>query len=901
MVENSSWITIDPEDKFKGTALKKRAEKRTVRETGDVGVWVVDGDGKLGDAYPEYKVTLPEGEMKYVCECYGHGQGHHRRRKMCSHVLAVVLYRKNRKPDPVIVDDVDEAVIDSYPKLEDLEPPEPKWIVVDEMPRRGDTARAGGRDAAAAKGEDEGESVAEADGVGDGIDYSTSGRFNTPTHKGYPDDPIALNDPMLGSPPFPEKFVQYRDHQWDAIVEIMEHLEAGVKVVMLSAPTGCLAGDTMITGHYEGDEFRRTIKDVVGLSNWGGKVPIYVKRSRGDGMEYGVVKRAWESGLKETFLLTTENGRDIRATAMHPFLKEDGAWTVLSDLKAGDRIQVLVYEKRKQRDDGTGGYFWQTISVDTVQSIIEYGYEPTFDIEMVNDPHNFIANGFVVHNSGKTVIAESVRRLHHGRAAYCATTKTLQDQIESEFPYARVIKGRTNYPTEHRRDLTAEDCTGTSSNGYECDWCSSRGACPYQQAKQTAAMAPLPVLNTSYFLSETKARLGSHYLGRELIIIDEGDGLEDQLLGFIEVVITGNLRRSIGVMSMPKKTVATDWIRWLGDEVLPAIRLRQGRLRTEARNFYGEDVKVKRQIKRLEALADKIKPLLVENEDGECELDNGWVLTGYQGKDPTLRFKPVRVDRYAKDVLWDRGKQFLLMSATLISPQQMAQDLGLEDDEWEVVTMDSTFPIERRPVFVTGNISMSYKSKDKAWPQMVDAVEKVMNENLGVRILVHTVSYQLTRHLMDNIESTRTLSYNDARQREMVLSEFLDTADAVLLAPSFERGVDLPEEDCQVIVIAKIPYPSLGDKQVAARLYGKNGQSWYAVQTIRAIVQMTGRGMRSADDWCDSVILDAQFKRLYRDNKRMFPKWWRDAVVLSMTDPKNRPMLEAMRERKAGR
>jgi Rad3-related DNA helicase len=124
-----------------------------------------------------------------------------------------------------------------------------------------------------------------------------------------------------------------------------------------------------------------------------------------------------------------------------------------------------------------------------------------------------------------------------------------------------------------------------------------------------------------------------------------------------------------------------------------------------------------------------------------------------------------------------------------------------------------------------------------------------------------------------------------------VLDKFLSIEDAVLLAPSFERGIDLPEEDCQVIIIAKVPYPYLGDKQISARMRTRGGQTWYAVQTIRSIAQMTGRGMRSAGDWCDTYVLDAQFRRIYKDHKRLFPKWWRESLVLSMTNPKYRPLI----------
>jgi Rad3-related DNA helicase len=311
-------------------------------------------------------------------------------------------------------------------------------------------------------------------------------------------------------------------------------------------------------------------------------------------------------------------------------------------------------------------------------------------------------------------------------------------------------------------------------------------------------------------------------------------------------------------------------------------------------------VQKRRQVKKLDMLLSRIAPLLKTDEDGHRRIEDGWVMTGYEGqtKDPTIRFKPIRVDEHAKEVLWERGKQFLLMSATLISPAQMAQDLGLDEDEWAVVHLDSTFPIENRPVFVPAVASMTNKTKAEAWPVMATEIETIIKENPNTRILIHTVSYHLTKYLHDNISSIRTMMYLNAKERERVLKEFLNMDDAVLLAPSFERGIDLPEEDCEVIIIAKVPYPYLGDKQISARMYGKGGQVWYAVQTIRAIAQMTGRGMRSKDDWCDVFIMDSQFKRLFREHKRLFPKWWRDSLVLSMNDPKNKPMVKAMKGRR---
>ncbi len=721
-----TWETVDEDDgPFAGTSLRKRAEKRTVEQIGE-RTWRVLGEDSLNDAYHEYLVHLPEGDgkRKYDCECYHHGQGDVRRRKMCSHVLATILYRKTAPPWEDPQHKINEGIEEALEFVKATTPAhKPVLKIVDEGV---DTPR----DDAAGRGEPVGpmREVARFLGV-------TAGTLNE----------IAL-DPRheaLGSPPIPEQFGSFRPHQWQAILEILEHFENGVKAVMLSAPTG----------------------------------------------------------------------------------------------------------------------------------------------------------------SGKTLIGEAVQRLMPGRNVYCCTTKTLQDQVVHDFPYSVVMKGRSNYRTQHRADVTCEECTGTADKSYaDCEWCDHRGECPYYVHKETAKMARFPILNMAYFLGETKNTDASAFASRQVVVIDEADTLEDQLMGDIEVTLTASMRKWVGITTLPKKTVPDDWVRWLEEEALPAIQKKRAEVKSTARTLYGTDPKKKRQLVRLERVIDKIRPLLKTTADGVGTLEEGWVMTGYVGKsDGDVTFKPITVAEHGFDSLWSRGRQFLLMTATLISPEQMAIDLGLEDDEWEVVQIGSTFDPERRPVIVDPVASMTAKTKDKSYPKIVTRIDELLDENPGVRILIHTVSYALTEYIFHQSKSGRLLTYRNAGEREATLERFLAIDDAVLLAPSFERGVDLPAEKCEVIIIAKVPFPYLGDKQIAARLHSKGGKTWYAVQTIRAIVQMCGRGMRSKDDWCDTYILDSQFKRLWKNHRRLFPKWFREAVALSMTDPKYKHLIDAAEERRAGR
>ena len=200
--------------------------------------------------------------------------------------------------------------------------------------------------------------------------------------------------------------------------------------------------------------------------------------------------------------------------------------------------------------------------------------------------------------------------------------------------------------------------------------------------------------------------------------------------------------------------------------------------------------------------------------------------------------------------------------------------------KYEGISVQTSFPVERRPIYIVPITSMARKNKENAYPEIAKAIQKIIELHPESKILVHTVSYELTRFLYDHMGSDRLITYYAAKDKQKAIDTYIYTKGSVLLAPSLDRGIDLPHDDCRVIVICKVPFPSLGDKQVSARLYGKNGRAWYTVRTIRSIVQMTGRGMRSEDDFCESYILDKDFlDQIWRRNKHLLPKWWLDALV----------------------
>jgi ATP-dependent DNA helicase DinG len=509
--------------------------------------------------------------------------------------------------------------------------------------------------------------------------------------------------------------------------------------------------------------------------------------------------------------------------------------------------------------------------------------------------------------AGKTIIGECVRQIYARsqgwRTLYVCTTKTLQDQFVHDFPDGALIKGRANYPTldddrittdacYRERNLSdramcegcgpgrddASDATKPRYPLIHCRWCHPVWDCPYSSAKQTALESDLAVANTAYALAEANyAGLFGQHVSKDgyvswpfpFWVIDEADTLESVLMGHIEFGISERAMSKMRANPPELVTKAESWMKWCKHEAEPKIRSQLSKIDPK------DDPKGFREWASMLGGVKRVAKLLEEQPEN-------WVLAS-RGKGVSL--KPVTVKDLAYDQLWRHSRQALLMSATLISDAQVADDLGIEF--WRTVRVDSLFPPERRRVIVRTRASMSHKTKDESYPKMAEAIREIIQHyregsEFPPRMLVHTVSYDLTAYLKERLSDLwGVLAYSSAKEREGVLSEFRALPGAVLLAPSLDRGVDLPDDDVRVIIIAKVPFPHLGDKQIQARFYGTGakGRTWYATETVRSIVQMTGRGMRHRDDWVVSFILDSQFRtNVWKNHQYLLPEWWVRAV-----------------------
>ena len=471
--------------------------------------------------------------------------------------------------------------------------------------------------------------------------------------------------------------------------------------------------------------------------------------------------------------------------------------------------------------------------------------------------------------SGKSLMAFAAHRLMgQPRAAYLVSTKQLQDQIEHDFNVP-VLKGRNNYPCLFFKkdfpEVTSEIC-------YEYldgDECELDGVCPYKMKKREALSAPICVLNYPLFLTE--ANYVERFSSLGYLIMDEVDSVEDHLMSFIQVRVTGRLidRLKLGVPEFKTKLEAQKkWVERSAlrvEEEVKKTTLPPNPTPTQIKSF----IRLKRSYKKLQFLLE--------------ELDDKWVMEqeGPPGKPTSITFKPVKVESYAREYLWRHTAKTLGMSATIIGPTAMAMELGLHSWDVESFSLSSPFPVEDRLVNYIPVANVTHKSKETAYPLLSRAVSEILKKHPKEKVLVHAVSYELRNFLRDNIRpNNHDLLTHEKANRAEVLERFKKyPRPVVLISPSMERGVDLPGDLCRIIVVTKVPYPDLGSPQINKRVHSfSDGSMWYARRTARSLVQMTGRATRFQGDWSVSYILDSQFGNLVSRNGAIFPNWWRSAV-----------------------
>jgi len=473
--------------------------------------------------------------------------------------------------------------------------------------------------------------------------------------------------------------------------------------------------------------------------------------------------------------------------------------------------------------------------------------------------------------TGKTLLGAAAC-LRHGQGYYLVTQKLLQDQLETELEpdpslECHLLKSSTEYACPAHKS-----CAMGSLR--RCQMIKS-GNCEYQKAKALFLTSKIGVTNYPFFMTE---RLQAQKLGfRPAMVLDECHTLERQIIRLVDFTINSKQLEKWNLdEEIPKTEDLDEFLKWVNDRLMPMLTEKANNLIVMSEG--GADEKLMREAVEVNQNVNKLKQAIkMHKEDPE-----GWVYWQQEQEDGSFEavLRPLDAAPFAP-ILFEMGGLKVHMSAYPGSKLIYCRSLGLDPSKVGWCRIDSSFKKENRPVLMTFVGHMRKAEIEKTLPKAIKFVEMILSNHEKEKGLIHANSYKIAKAVVDALRKTRhgsRLIYpENSDQREEAFNRHrMAKGPTVIISPSMTEGFDFAHDLARWQVIMKVPYPNLGDKQINAKRLAD--AEWYQLETVKTIIQASGRICRAEDDFGRTYFLDADFMMLWDRYRSFFPTWWAESV-----------------------
>jgi len=439
-----------------------------------------------------------------------------------------------------------------------------------------------------------------------------------------------------------------------------------------------------------------------------------------------------------------------------------------------------------------------------------------------------------------------------------------------------VIRGKNNY------DCILPGETDTPVNQAPCaretDFdCQVKHRCPYFSDRAIAANRSIAAMTLAYFMQTA----GSDVFGqRDVVVIDEAHGLG----GWAEMYAAIEL----GPATVPPwDDVKPDEIDGLDDALDYAEYLvticNRGLESLRGTPELSPEEATRRD--RFTELRSDLQWFIEEYRDPDAATT--WTVDQQGGKGSPVTIKPMNPERYLEHTVWDRGRKFVLLSATILNRDAFCATVGLPADSVELVEVAHTFPVENRPLYDVTQGKMTYEHRDETLPKVARTLVRLMQHHADEKGLVHCHSYAIQERLetlLSEFGVDSRVRSHDREDRDPQLATWKRTDDPdVFLSVKMEEALDLAGELCRWQLLCKAPYPNTRDSRVAHRL--EEGQwAWYYRTALRTVIQACGRVVRAPEDYGATYLADTSLLDLFERAHTDMPDWFA-AQVDRMSQP----------------
>jgi len=499
---------------------------------------------------------------------------------------------------------------------------------------------------------------------------------------------------------------------------------------------------------------------------------------------------------------------------------------------------------------------------------------------------------------GKSLICTTV--CNDGGGIVLTPQITLQEQYLKDFPYMDLIMSSDNYKCQKSKvsEKVSEGYLSCKRGSVLCKKDKCLGSCPYQTAKSRFVVSTHGTSNYAYFWKF----LGSPELSldHQWIILDEAHNLEQSLIESAVVEVSEKWCKENGFNYRKPRNFheAIDFFLSLWDEI--HTKCAELRRNTDLFDRNGDQSSMVRVIEELINLeefltsgdfaysiitkeVDGVKFFEDDSFDEDTLIDAGLVLIKSEDREKDgFLFKPLYA-RHVWETLPDfiKKKRFLLTSATILDVNQFIKNVGWDKKDVAFYRIDSPFEKDNRKVYLKGNVSLNRSNIEVEFPNVVSQADRFLRKFDGMRGIIHSHSFKIATDFYNMTSlKDRLVLHRREDDRNALIDRFMNSErnDLVLVSPSITEGLDLKGDLGRFAMFLKVPYPSMGDPWVKARM--DKDRSWYSWQVAKTIIQGCGRVVRSKNDWGYSVMLDGGFKTFFEREQRFFPDWFLDSVRL---------------------
>jgi Rad3-related DNA helicase len=503
--------------------------------------------------------------------------------------------------------------------------------------------------------------------------------------------------------------------------------------------------------------------------------------------------------------------------------------------------------------------------------------------------------------SGKSLIAMwSAHILKElGKRGYLVTSDLmLQDQYEEDFKQFKLdwpsIRGVDNYECiVNDLPFSLGDCKMKGIGYEQAEQLSCWNQCGYLQARRRAKELPVALFNYSYYLIqrnyvEDKMEEQDREVPfpmRDFVFFDEAHKVDSIVQSHFSPRIdtsTPKLFREVNRFIQKHGLEAS----WVSDNRIEDIvdrlmreddhqelmkhisefrgiavvyrKVRQAALKRSKRQYRSGDVP--KEWQQFFGRMDRLKDIWCKFDDyHDIIKELGTDAIVIKKMENEVQFLCLEEAMMIDKFLQKKSGFKVFMSATLGDIRAFAKHTKMGNAK--VIRMDNKFSYKKSPIVFVNRHKLSFREREQNLPKVVETLDKILEKHKGQSGIIHAGSYEFMDYI--NAKSKHKFSfitYDSAKERSGAIELFNKIDGKILVGPSLLEGLDLKDEKSRFQIFFKVPYPSLGDPLVKAKMSSFPG--WYDWKTGIAIQQGAGRSIRSKDDWAVTYILDACFRSL---------------------------------------